>query len=94
MRVALLVDRAKTELLTAGGRLRDVSKSGLESLTAAEYRVATIAAYSEKSTKQIAEQLYVTRRTVEIHLANASRKLGVRDRRELRAALPRKAVPA
>lgn len=37
--------------------------------------------------KVIAQTLYVTPKTVELHLSSAYRKLGIRSRRELPAAL-------
>ncbi len=37
--------------------------------------------------KLIAQSLYVTPKTVELHLSSAYRKLGIRSRRELPAAL-------
>jgi DNA-binding NarL/FixJ family response regulator len=37
--------------------------------------------------RDIAQALFVTPKTVEIHLSNAYRKLGIRSRRELARAL-------
>ena len=37
--------------------------------------------------RQIAQALFVTPKTVEVHLSNAYRKLGIRSRRELARAL-------
>lgn len=37
--------------------------------------------------REIAEALYVTPKTVEVHLSSAYRKLGVRSRRDLPEAL-------
>ena len=56
--------------------------TGVESLTASERRVAELAAEG-RTNKQIAQALYVTLKTVELHLSNAYRKLGIRSRREL-----------
>jgi DNA-binding NarL/FixJ family response regulator len=39
------------------------------------------------SNKDIAQALYVTPKTVEVHLSSAYRKLGIRSRRELAGAL-------
>ena len=39
------------------------------------------------SNREIAQTLYVTPKTVEVHLSNAYRKLGIRSRRGLPAAL-------
>ena len=39
------------------------------------------------SNRDIAQALFVTPKTVEVHLSNAYRKLGIRSRRELTGAL-------
>jgi DNA-binding NarL/FixJ family response regulator len=58
----------------------------VEALTASERRIATLAAEG-LSNPEIAQALFVTKKTVETHLGNAYRKLGIRSRRELGAAL-------
>lgn len=83
-----LAERAREELVAAGGRPRRAALSGVESLTASELRVAGLAA-DGLSNPQIAAALYVTRKTVEKHLSNAFDKLGVAARTELPAALRR-----
>ena len=40
-----------------------------------------------RSNRDIAQALFVTPKTVEVHLSNAYRKLGIRSRRELPEAL-------
>lgn len=40
-----------------------------------------------RSNREIAEALYVTPKTIEVHLSSAYRKLGIRSRRELPAAV-------
>jgi DNA-binding NarL/FixJ family response regulator len=40
-----------------------------------------------RTNREISEALYVTPKTIEVHLTNAYRKLGVRSRRELPRAL-------
>ena len=55
-------------------------------LTASERRVADLAAGGETN-RDIAQALFVTPKTVEVHLSNAYRKLGIRSRRELAGAL-------
>jgi DNA-binding NarL/FixJ family response regulator len=67
-------------------RPRTDARSGPGSLTASERRVADMAAAGETN-RDIAQALYVTPKTVEVHLSNAYRKLGVRSRRELPEAL-------
>ena len=51
-----------------------------------ERRVADLAAGGETN-RDIAQALFVTPKTVEVHLSNAYRKLGIRSRRELEGAL-------
>ena len=81
-----LVERARAELAAAGGRPRANAQTGVASLTASERRVADLAAGGQTN-KDIAQALYVTPKTVEVHLSNSYRKLGIRSRRELVEAL-------
>jgi DNA-binding CsgD family transcriptional regulator len=81
-----LAEHARAELYAAGARPRSEALAGVESLTPSELRVAQLAAGGE-SNKNIAQALYVTPKTVEVHLSNAYRKLGIRSRRELPGAL-------
>jgi DNA-binding CsgD family transcriptional regulator len=60
--------------------------TGVSGLTAAERRAVALAA-TALTNRQIAEELFLSVRTVEIHLTNAYRKLGVSRRSELAAAL-------
>ena len=66
--------------------MRPLGATGVESLTPSERRVAEMAA-DNMTNKDIAQALFVTPKTVEVHLSNAYRKLGIRSRRELPAAL-------
>lgn len=81
-----LAERAREELRACGARPRRVMLSGIESLTASELRVVRMAARGLTNT-EIAQHLFVTRKTVEVHLSNAYRKLDIRSRRQLPAAL-------
>jgi DNA-binding CsgD family transcriptional regulator len=81
-----LAERAKTELVASGARPRRMALSGVESLTASELRVCQLAA-TGLSNAEIAQALFVTRRTVETHLGNAYRKLEINSRAELGKAL-------
>ena len=81
-----LAEEVRSELHAAGARPRTEALSGSESLTASERRVATLAADGQRN-RDIAQALYVTPKTVELHLTNAYRKLGIRSRRELAGAL-------
>jgi len=81
-----LVTVSRGELQLAGARPRRERLWGREALTAAELRVATLAAQGA-SNAEIAQELVVTRRTVETHLTSAYRKLDIKRRDELRTAL-------
>jgi DNA-binding CsgD family transcriptional regulator len=58
----------------------------VEQLTASERRVAELAAQGH-SNPEIAQALFVTRKTVETHLGHVYRKLDVSGRRDLPRAL-------
>ncbi len=76
------------ELYAAGARPRTSALGGVDALTASERRVAAFAAEGQ-SNRDIAQALFVTPKTVEVHLSNAYRKLGIRSRRDLAGALPK-----
>ncbi|HWC25376.1 MAG TPA: AAA family ATPase [Solirubrobacteraceae bacterium] len=81
-----LADTAADELRRAGARPRRIAVSGRDALTPSERRVTDLALQG-MSNKQIAQALFVTLRTVEMHLSNSYRKLGVPGRDQLGAAL-------
>lgn len=81
-----LADRARQELQATGARLRSRVVTGVDSLTPSERRIAGMAA-DGLSNAEIAHALFVTVKTVETHLGHAYRKLDIRSRWELRAAL-------
>lgn len=81
-----LAARAREELVAAGARPRRMVLTGLDSLTASERRVAQLAA-DGLANREIAQALFVTKRTVEMHLTHAYQKLGIGSREELPAAL-------
>ena len=87
-RATPLADRAVEELRAAGGRPRRRAGTGADALTASELRVAELAA-GGVSNREIAQSLFVTLRTVELHLSNAYSKLEIRSRHELGTALER-----
>ena len=82
----LETDRAMDELRAAGARPRRPAVRGVDSLSAQERRIASMATEG-LSNREIAEALFLTRRTVEMHLTGAYRKLGVSGRGELAAVL-------
>jgi DNA-binding CsgD family transcriptional regulator len=77
---------ARDELLATGAHVRRARLSGPEALTASERRIARMAAEGQ-SNPEIAQALYLTRRTVETHLTHAYQKLGIGSREELTTAL-------
>jgi DNA-binding CsgD family transcriptional regulator len=81
-----VVERARSELYATGARPRRDALKGVESLTPSERRVADLAAEGN-SNREIAQTLFVTPKTVEVHLSNTYRKLEIKGRRELPAAL-------
>ena len=81
-----LVARARTELRASGGRSGDPLAVGVEQLTVSERRVAELAAEG-MSNPEIAQALFVTRKTVETHLSRVYRKLDVSGRGRLARAL-------
>jgi DNA-binding CsgD family transcriptional regulator len=82
----VLAARARTELLATGARPRRLAQTGVESLTVSQRRVAELAARG-LTTRQVAEALFVTPKTVEFHLRQTYLKLGLSSRAELTAAL-------
>jgi DNA-binding CsgD family transcriptional regulator len=84
---ALAVARtAHDELVATGAKPRRLRQSGAEALTATERRVAGMAAKG-MSNREIAQAVFVSEKTVETHLGNAYRKLGINGRTYLSDAL-------
>ncbi len=81
-----LANRAKQELAATGARPRRAILAGVESLTASERRVAELAARG-LSNPEIAQQLFVTRKTVETHLGHVYQKLDIDSRAQIAEAL-------
>jgi DNA-binding CsgD family transcriptional regulator len=81
-----LTERTRTELVATGGRPRRLVLSGLDALTSSERRAAQLAA-AGLSNREIAQNLFVTARTVEGHLTHAYQKLAITSREQLPAAL-------
>lgn len=82
-----MADWLAAELRAAGGRPRRRATVGPAALTDSELRAARLAARG-LSNAEIAESLFVTAKTVQVHLSNGYRKLGIGSRGELAAALP------
>ena len=81
-----LTDDARSELHAAGGRPRTTALTGIDSLTPSERRIAKLAA-AGRTNRDIAQELFVTPKTVERHLGNVYRKLGISSRQGLGAEL-------
>lgn len=80
-----LVARAEEELgAAANGPFDAVEQLG--NLTEAEWRIAALVAAGRRN-KEIAAELFVSIRTVEVHLSRIFRKVGVRSRIELTSAV-------
>ncbi|HTU84692.1 MAG TPA: AAA family ATPase [Solirubrobacteraceae bacterium] len=77
-----LIALAGAELQAADGRPRSPWLTGAGALTPSELRVARLAAQGATN-QQIAETLFVTIKTVEMHLSHVYRKLDTRSRTEL-----------
>lgn len=81
-----LVERARVELAASGARPRRERVSGRDSLTPSELRVARHAAEGY-SNREIAQALFVTMKTIEMHLSNVYRKLKIASREQLGGVL-------
>ena len=77
-----LAGRVVEELQVAGARRPQLAVSGIDALTPSELRVARRAVAGD-SNREIAEHLFVTRKTVETHLSNVYRKLAITTREQL-----------
>ncbi|MBE1484375.1 helix-turn-helix transcriptional regulator [Plantactinospora soyae] len=82
-----LAARAREELTAAGARPRRARLTGREALTTGELRVARLARRGATN-REIAQGLFVSMRTVEIHLTSTYRKLAISNRQQLGDALP------
>lgn len=81
-----LAERSRQELAASGARPRRDRVTGRDSLTPSELRLARLAAEG-LSNRRIAQDLYLSEKTVEMHLGRAYRKLEIGGRGELSAAL-------
>lgn len=79
---AELEERARQELIAAGGRPRRHALNGAGALTPGERRVAEMAARG-MTNREISEALVVTPKAVGWHLRHVYRKLGVSDRSDI-----------
>ncbi|HVT70777.1 MAG TPA: LuxR family transcriptional regulator, partial [Trebonia sp.] len=77
-----LASAARREAAAAGTRPRRTAVTGPDSLTGAERQVTALAV-TGLTNRQIAQQLFISRSTVETHLRHAFHKLGISSRSEL-----------
>jgi DNA-binding NarL/FixJ family response regulator len=82
---ASVAARAHTELAASGARPRTPLRTGLDALSPSELRIARMAADGQPN-PAIAQALFVTVKTVEMHLTSTYRKLSIASRRELAPA--------
>lgn len=80
--------RAENELRASGERVQRRKTSAAEKLTAQELQVALIVAEGATN-REAAAQLFLSPKTIEFHLSNIFRKLGLRSRTELARRLAR-----
>jgi DNA-binding CsgD family transcriptional regulator len=85
---APLAERARSELRVVGARPRRDRITGRDALTPTEQRIAALAA-AGATNREIAQALFVTPKTIELHLTNVYRKLEISGRGALSAALER-----
>lgn len=81
-----LAESARAELVATGARPRRATRRGIEALTPSERRVGGLAA-DGRTNREIAQALFVTPKTVEVHLSHVYRKLGISSRSQLAGAL-------
>jgi DNA-binding CsgD family transcriptional regulator len=81
-----LADYARQELVLSGARRTSTQVRGASALSPRERRVARLAA-DGMTNRQIAQALYVSLKTVEMHLSRAYRKLDISSRAALVGAL-------
>jgi DNA-binding CsgD family transcriptional regulator len=79
-------DRARSELAATGEIAHRHRPAGLEELTSQELQVALLLG-DGKTTREAAAALFLSPKTVEYHLGNLYRRLGIHSRDELRAIL-------
>jgi DNA-binding CsgD family transcriptional regulator len=85
-------DRARAGLRAAGAATAQRAAGPLTVLSEREHQVV-LAAAKGRTNREIAAELFLSPRTVELHLGSAYRKLGVRRRSELASLLDGPGVP-
>jgi DNA-binding CsgD family transcriptional regulator len=85
-------ERARRELAVTGETVRRLTVETRDALTPQEAQVARLAR-TGRTNPEIGAELFISPRTVEYHLHKVFTKLGIRSRKELRAALPDPEAP-
>ena len=78
----LWAERARNELRASGARARRRTPDTRDDLTPQERRVAALVAEG-LTNREVAARLFLSPKTIETHLGNVYRKLGVRSRTQL-----------
>jgi DNA-binding CsgD family transcriptional regulator len=81
-----LLTQIRNEMLAVGVEPASAMPHGIGALTASERRVAALAA-AGRPEREIAQELFVTPRMIEIKLGSALRKLGAASQGDLALAL-------
>jgi DNA-binding CsgD family transcriptional regulator len=81
-------ERARSELLATGEKVRKREVDTYHQLTPQEEHIVRLAR-DGRANREIAAELFLSTRTVEWHLRKVFAKLGIASRRELQEALPR-----
>jgi DNA-binding CsgD family transcriptional regulator len=87
MGMEAFAERARSELLATGEKVRKRTFETRDELTAQERQIAQLAR-DGLSNPEIGARLFLSPRTVEWHLHHVFTKLGIRSRRQLARALP------
>jgi DNA-binding CsgD family transcriptional regulator len=82
----LWAERARNELRASGARARHRTPDTRDDLTPQERRVAALVAEG-LTNREVATRLFLSPKTIETHLGNVYRKLGVRSRTQLARVL-------
>ena len=77
-----IANQARSELIAAGAKPRRDAITGRDALTAAELRVARLAAQG-LTNREIAQALFITTKTAKAHLNRVYRKLDITRRGQL-----------
>lgn len=75
-------ERARAELRASGQSVRTLEQRAVDALTPQELHVATLVA-DGATNREAAAALFLSGKTIEFHLGNVYRKLGIRSRTEL-----------